>query len=128
MSINNRRLTVRVHGSIANLGPGFDVFALALSHPSDVLAVETTRERGVRLKVKELHSGFIPRLVQLGFCPDVWAQLGVSFSSESGVKGSILQGGTAIPEGVGDREEAERLYERLVRPRSRRMTSLHRPK
>lgn len=42
-------VTVRAPGSIANLGPGFDVFAL--SSPYDLLTVETTAERGVRLRV-----------------------------------------------------------------------------
>jgi len=51
-------VTVRAPGSIANLGPGFDVFAL--SSPYDLLTVETTAERGVRLRVAGQGSESIP--------------------------------------------------------------------
>ncbi len=45
------RITVKVPGSIANLGPDFDVFALALKAPHDLLTLELTDERDVCLHI-----------------------------------------------------------------------------
>ncbi|MFQ6053200.1 MAG: ThiF family adenylyltransferase [Candidatus Bathyarchaeia archaeon] len=59
------------------------------------------------------------RLVELGFSLDVRGSLGTSFSSSSGVKGSVLKSGVTILEGVGSREEALRLREQLLYPGTR---------
>jgi len=57
------------------------------------------------------------RLTELGYGLEVQANLGTTFSSPSGARGSILKSGVAILEGVEGREEAARLQERLVQPR-----------
>jgi len=59
------------------------------------------------------------QLVELGYDLDVQASLGTSFSNESGVKGSVLNSGVTILEGVEDKGEAERFYHQLVHPRSK---------
>lgn len=53
------KVTAKVPSSIANLGPGFDVFALALIDPYDVVTVERIPESEVRLRVTGLRSGSI---------------------------------------------------------------------
>jgi homoserine kinase len=53
-------VTVKVPGSIANLGPGFDVFALALKKPYDLMNVKLTNEKGVRIEVNGSSSEKIP--------------------------------------------------------------------
>ena len=50
MPRDNKKVTVKAPSSIANLGPGFDVFALALSDPYDLLTVEAIQEKNVRLR------------------------------------------------------------------------------
>lgn len=60
MPRDDKKVTVKVPSSIANLGPGFDVFALALSDPYDLLTVEAIQEKDVRLQVTGLRSGSIP--------------------------------------------------------------------
>lgn len=54
------------------------------------------------------------RLIGLGYSPDVWASLGTSFSSPSGVKGAVLKSGVTILEGVVSKEEARQFYIRIV--------------
>jgi homoserine kinase len=48
-----KRVTVRAPASSANLGAGFDVFALALAEPFDTLVLQK-EEQGVRLSVEGL--------------------------------------------------------------------------
>src|SRR5262245_9836877 len=47
--MGNQRLRVFAPATIANIGPGFDVLGLALSHPGDVLEVELTDMPGVEI-------------------------------------------------------------------------------
>jgi len=51
-------LTVRAPATSANLGSGFDVFGVALSHPADVVRVETAD--AVSIEVTGAGSQFIP--------------------------------------------------------------------
>jgi len=46
--------------SIANLGPGFDVFGIALDDVGDVLRLEAVPERGVSVSVRGLEADSIP--------------------------------------------------------------------
>ncbi|MCS7131420.1 MAG: homoserine kinase, partial [Hadesarchaea archaeon] len=43
------RVVVSSPATIANLGPGFDVFGLALSHPTDIVEGRISEESGVRI-------------------------------------------------------------------------------
>ena len=54
------------------------------------------------------------RLNTLGYSIDVQANLGSSFSSSSGVKGSVLKSGIAILEGVKSKQKAKQLYDQLI--------------
>jgi len=54
------RVTVEAPASSANLGAGFDVFALALAKPKDMLTLEKA-QRGINLSV---HGGQLPTTLQ----------------------------------------------------------------
>jgi homoserine kinase len=88
------RITVKVPGSIANLGPGFDVFALALKAPHDLLTLELTDERDVRLHISGHGSESIPLeakentagLVALCFMDRFDLETGVNLTIEKGIR------------------------------------------
>jgi homoserine kinase len=44
------KITVLAPATIANVGPGFDVFGLALDQPYDLVTAERTQDKGVRLR------------------------------------------------------------------------------
>ena len=48
MTLN--KVVVRSPATIANLGPGFDVFGIALKEPADLIEVRRTSELGVRVE------------------------------------------------------------------------------
>ncbi|MDD1747698.1 MAG: homoserine kinase, partial [Methanomassiliicoccales archaeon] len=47
------RVTVLAPATIANVGPGFDVFGLALGEPYDLVTVERRQGRGVKVRKVE---------------------------------------------------------------------------
>src|SRR5512136_1679329 len=52
------QVTVRAPATSANLGPGFDVFGLALEHPNDKVTLARTGG-GIKIKVKGLQASSI---------------------------------------------------------------------
>ncbi len=44
------RIKVRAPSTMANLGPGFDVFGIAMAEPYDIIEVRRTGEKGVRVE------------------------------------------------------------------------------
>src|SRR3990170_8605357 len=92
------RLLVKVQASIANLGPGFDVFALALNEPFDFLEVEKTKERGVRICVTGVGSEEIPESPELNTAGLVAGIFLEKFDQRFGVRLKIHKG---IPPGFG---------------------------
>jgi hypothetical protein len=65
-----------------------------------------TPEETVRLNLGEV----VGRLRERGLKLDVEAKMGVTFSGEPSLKGSILVSGVGIIEGVKNREEAVSLW------------------
>lgn len=55
-----KQVEVYAPASIANLGPGFDAFALALEGLGDVLRLELMEERGVSISVMGIKADSIP--------------------------------------------------------------------
>ena len=51
-------VTVRAPATVANLGSGFDVFGIALSHPADIIHVEPAEE--TTITVTGAGSQYIP--------------------------------------------------------------------
>jgi homoserine kinase len=86
------RVTVKAPGSIANLGPGFDVFAIALKAPSDLLTIELTREEGVRLNITGFGSDTIPSLPEENTAGLVARCLLDRYDLERGVRLTIRKG------------------------------------
>lgn len=92
------RLVVKVSSSIANLGPGFDVFSLALGYPYDMLTFEVVREEEVRLKVVGPHQGAIPLEPELNTAGLVAGLFIKKYGLDLGFSVSINKG---IPPGFG---------------------------
>lgn len=57
--VKHRSLQIRCPATSANLGPGFDVFALALSEPYDIFRVDVAA-KGISLKVAGLYGPEVP--------------------------------------------------------------------
>jgi homoserine kinase len=55
-----KQIEVYAPASIANLGPGFDVFGMALDGLGDSLVLEETPEKGIKIEVKGLEADSIP--------------------------------------------------------------------
>ena len=53
-------LTVFAPGTVANLGPGFDVLGLALERPGDTVTVRRSGARGIRIASIEGDGGVLP--------------------------------------------------------------------
>ncbi|MEM0449199.1 MAG: homoserine kinase [Methanomassiliicoccales archaeon] len=51
------KVTVMAPASIANVGPGFDVFGLALKEPFDLVTAEKRKDKGVRVRKVEWATG-----------------------------------------------------------------------
>jgi len=47
------RAVIKASASIANVGPGFDVFGLALREPYDLITIERRNEKGIKLRAVE---------------------------------------------------------------------------
>jgi homoserine kinase len=58
--VNTKQIEVFSPASIANLGPGFDVFGIALDGLGDSLRVELVPEPGIKVIVKGQEAGNIP--------------------------------------------------------------------
>ena len=98
MRNENDWVTVRVPGSIANMGPGFDVFALALDNPYDLLTIESIPEKTVSLTVTGIRSETIPIDPELNTAGHVGKILLEKFDPSFGFKMAIHKG---IPHSFG---------------------------
>jgi len=58
--VNIKQINVFAPASIANLGPGFDVFGIALDRLGDTIFLEKVHEKGLTIEVKGLDAGSIP--------------------------------------------------------------------
>jgi homoserine kinase len=56
-----KQVRVYAPGSIANLGPGFDVFGVAIEGMGDTVLLKQKREPGVKIDIKGVGSNKIPR-------------------------------------------------------------------
>jgi len=96
MSIESSRVMVQVPGSIANLGPGFDVFALALARPYDLVTVERVLDKRISLRVSGLNADSIPieperntaGLVAKAFTQKFCLDVGFKISIKKGIRHS----------------------------------------
>ena len=91
------RVTVKAPATTANLGPGFDVFGLALEKPSDKITVSAA-SKGFEIKVRGLFADTIPTAPEKNTAGVVANQILGEFGLESGLVVEIDKG--IIP-GVG---------------------------
>jgi homoserine kinase len=85
------RVTVRAPATTANLGPGFDVFGLALEQPSDKVTVILI-PKGVKIEVTGLSAATIPTAPEKNTAGVVANQMLKEFSLKAGVLIKIEKG------------------------------------
>jgi homoserine kinase len=85
------RVTVRAPATTANLGPGFDVFGLALEQPSDKVTVILIPQ-GVKIEVTGLSAATIPTAPEKNTAGVVANQMLKEFSLKAGVLIKIEKG------------------------------------
>ena len=87
-----KQVVVRAPSTSANLGPGFDVFALALKHPSDRVTITAIPE-GIKIQIKGLLANTISvapekntaGVVALKMVSDFGLQTGLFIEIEKGI-------------------------------------------
>jgi homoserine kinase len=100
----HKRVIIKAPATTANLGPGFDVFGLALEQPSDKVTISTIPE-GVKIKVTGLSAETIPTfpeqntagLVAIQILAEFSLKLGVLVEVEKGVMPGMGLGSSAAP-------------------------------
>ena len=83
--------TIVAPATTANLGPGFDVFGLALKTPHDKVTI-TTIPKGIRIEVTGLSADKIPNLPEKNTAGIVANLMAKEFQLESGVAIAIDKG------------------------------------
>jgi len=85
------QVTVKAPATTANLGPGFDVFGLALEQPSDKVTIIPT-SKGVEIEVAGLSAATIPTTPEKNTAGIVANQMLKEFSLKAGVLIKIEKG------------------------------------
>lgn len=89
---------VKVPASIANLGPGFDVFAIAISDLYDTVSIKKTSKRKIELEVSGLKANSIPKKLEENTAGVVAEKLAEEFSLKDGFRIHLRKG---IPHSIG---------------------------
>jgi homoserine kinase len=87
----HHQVTVRAPATTANLGPGYDVFGLALAEPSDKVTLTQIPE-GVKIEVAGLSAATIPTVPEKNTAGVVAAHIIKEFSLKTGVHVKIEKG------------------------------------
>lgn len=85
------RVIVQTPATTANLGPGFDVFGLALKEPKDKVTI-VPASKGIRIEVSGLAANTIPINPELNTAGVVANRMFTEFSLEKGVMIKIEKG------------------------------------
>ena len=93
-----KQFRVYAPASIANLGPGFDVFGVALDGLGDYIKVKRVSEPGVRIQIKGFEADHIPVLAQQNSAGAVMNAALDRIGENVGVELEIEKG---IPPGAG---------------------------
>jgi homoserine kinase len=86
------QITIRSPATSANLGPGFDVFGLALERPSDKVTISATPSQGILIRITGLQAQTISRLPQRNTAGLVAKHMIKEFSLKTGLTISIEKG------------------------------------
>jgi len=93
-----KQVQVYSPGSIANLGPGFDVFGVALDKIGDTLVLKEILEPGVKLSIAGIGSEKIPIQPEKNSSGAILTKIVKDYDLESGFSATISKG---IPSGTG---------------------------
>jgi homoserine kinase len=85
------QVTIKAPATTANLGPGFDVFGLALEEPNDKVTL-TPISKGVKIEVSGLSAETIPTLPEKNTAGVVANQMLKEFALKTGVQIKIEKG------------------------------------
>ena len=85
-------VTVKAPATTANLGPGFDVFGLALEHPSDKVTIALNSSTGVKIQIFGFSAKTISPVPEKNTAGVVANQMIKEFSLKTGVTIKIEKG------------------------------------
>ncbi|MEM2180293.1 MAG: homoserine kinase [Nitrososphaeria archaeon] len=94
----SKGVVVEAPASSANVGPGFDVFAIAVECPKDIVTISLKDEGGVKIFVEGLDSGKIPNIVDGNTAGVVAKKLVKDYGLPDNIEIRIVKG---IPVGMG---------------------------
>ena len=86
------KVTVKSPATSANLGPGFDVFGLALEQPTDKVTLAVSSERGIIIRISGLQAKTISVLPERNTAGVVANQMIREFCLQTGLTISIEKG------------------------------------
>ena len=86
-----KQVVIRTPATSANLGPGFDVFGLALQHPSDRVTITAIAE-GVKIRIKGLLANTISAVPEKNTAGIVATRMMADFGLQSGLLIEIEKG------------------------------------
>ena len=86
------QITVKAPATSANLGPGFDVFGLAIEKPNDKVTLTRTASSGVKIQVSGLSAESIPSIPERNTAGVVAIQMIKDFSLNTGIAIRIEKG------------------------------------
>lgn len=89
---------VRAPASSANLGPGFDVFAVALEEPADVLVLRAVESPALEIEIKAEGTGTVPTEPRRNAAGAVAMNIAKDFGIRSRISIVVRKG---VPIGVG---------------------------
>ncbi len=95
-----KKITVEAPASSANLGPGFDVFALALARPSDKITLRSEKPGRLTVRIRQVSGTTIPVTAAKNSAGAVC----LAMAEDCGIRGSItveISKGVPIGRGVG---------------------------
>jgi homoserine kinase len=94
------QITIRAPATAANLGPGYDVFGLALEHPNDTITLTRTDPLGIRIQIFGFSAESISTLPERNTAGVVAKLLIKEFSLKTGLNIKIEKG-IWIAKGLG---------------------------
>ncbi len=79
-------ITIRAPATSANLGPGFDVFGLALAEPSDKVIIKRTSASGIEVQICGFKTTTISDMLQRNAAGIVANHMTMAFSLQGGLR------------------------------------------
>jgi homoserine kinase len=86
------QITIKAPATSANLGPGFDVFGLAIEKPSDKVTLTRTASSGVRIQISGLSADTISPIPERNTAGVVAMQMIKEFDLNTGLVIRIEKG------------------------------------